>query len=276
MSSPYFHSAAKARLDQLTEDLPQSLIVSGPEGVGLSGAIDYLAGKLDITPHVILPEKNEVIDTEAGTISVDSIRRLYDLTKTIESGRRLVVIDYAEKMGHQAQNAFLKLLEEPGVNTHFILLTHRPSRLLPTVRSRAQHFDVRPITDNQSDDLLNELGVKDPQKRTQLLFIASGLPAELTRLSVDDEYFEKRAQIVRDARLYLQGSAYDKLKLSQNYKDDRLKALLLLNDAMKMLQASVGEQKSSANLKKLNVLLDIYEKVEANGNIRLQLAAGVV
>ncbi|MCC7516540.1 MAG: DNA polymerase III subunit delta' [Pseudomonadales bacterium] len=53
-------------------------------------------------------------------------------------GRRVVVLEPAEALNHNAANALLKTLEEPGQGVHMLLVCHQPSRLLPTVRSRCQ------------------------------------------------------------------------------------------------------------------------------------------
>ncbi len=275
MSSFYIHPHTQTQINHYNEQFPQSLLIHGPHGIGLGGMTTHLSELLGIVAQVISPERDEKIDIEKGTITVDSIRRIYGMVKTIETGRRLIVIDYAERMGNQAQNAFLKLLEEPSKNTHFVLLSHDVSRMLPTIRSRAQELEIRPITKEQSSILLDELKVTDTKKRTQLLFIASGLPAELTRLATDESYFLERSQIVRDAQLYLQSSAYERLSLATKYKDDRQKALLLLNDALKLLQSNVQQGKSSL-ISKIEQLISSYERIEANGNIRLQLSQAMV
>jgi len=276
MPSVYIHPTTILQLDSLAADLPQSLLFTGPEGVGLTSVVTYLAERLKVKVITVLPEKDEKVDLEKGVITVDIIRRLYGTTKTIETGRRIIVIDYAERMGIQAQNAFLKLLEEPGVNTHFILLTHAITKLLPTIRSRVQTIEVKPITAQQSGQLLDELSVTDAKKRAQLLFIASGLPAALALLSGDDDAFTKRAQIVRDAREYLQGTAYDRLKVALAYKDDRQRALTLLVDAMKLLQSNVARGQGSELVTRIGTLLKVHERIEANGNIRLQLASAAL
>jgi len=276
MPSVYIHPTTALQLDSLAADLPQSLLFTGPQGVGLTSIVKYLSDILKVKVITVLPEKDEKVDLEKGVITVDVIRRLYGTTKTIETGTRLIVIDYVERMGIQAQNAFLKLLEEPGVNTHFILLTHNASKLLPTIQSRVQTVEVKPITAEQSGQLLDELKVTDAQTRAQLLFIASGLPATLSTLAGDSDAFEKRAQIVRDARMYLQGTVYDRLKIALAYKDDRPKALLLLVDAMKQLQGSVAKGQGGDLVKKIGTLLKVHERIEANGNIRLQLASVVL
>lgn len=272
----YLHPTTQQQLDIYSKDLPQSLMFTGPEGVGLSAAVTYVADVLRTKPMLVLPEKDEKVDVEKGVITVDVIRRLYSLTKTIETGTRLVVIDYVERMGVQAQNAFLKLLEEPGVNTHFILLTHTVSQLLPTIRSRVQQVDVRPVTQAQSEQLLGVLKVSDPQKKAQLLFIANGLPAQLTLLASDEKLFDARAQLIRDARTYLQGSMYDRLKIALSFKDDRQKALTMLLDAMKLLQGSLKSGQNPEQVRKIDTLLKVHERIEANGNVRLQLASVVL
>ncbi len=275
MANILLHPASRAQIEILLADLPQSLLISGDTGVGLASATQYMVDFLETLPQFVYPEKDEKVDIEKGVISVDSIRRLYDMTKTIETGRRIIVIDYAERMGHQAQNAFLKLLEEPGKNTHFVLLSHDISKLLPTIRSRTRHVELRPITLEQSNELLDVLGVKDAQKRSQLLFMASGLPAELTRLATDEAYFAERAQIMRDARQFLQSNLYERLKLAQGYKDSRESALMLVDDAMKLLQRNIQEGRTDLILK-IDALLKTRERIVANGNVRLQLAAAMV
>ena len=275
MADIHLHPATRAQIEVLGKDLPQSLLISGQVGVGLAIVAKYIATEAGALPQIVLPEKDEKVDLEKGTISVDIIRRIYAATKTVETGKRIIIIDYAERMATQAQNAFLKLLEEPGKNTYFMLLTHEPGRLLPTIRSRTQQLDVRPVTKDQSEEVLDELKVSDAKKRAQLLFMATGLPAELNRLAADEKYFEGRAQIVRDAQQFLKGSPYERLILAQQYKDSRGQALLLLDDAMKLLQKNIAGGRTDL-IVKIDELLKAYERIAANGNVRLQLAAVMV
>jgi DNA polymerase-3 subunit delta' len=271
----YFHPFTQRLIDVVSSDIPQGLLIHGPVGVGLTQVAEEIARRAGMTLHTVLPEKNEVVDREKGTINVDVVRRLYDMTKTKHSSGRLIAIDYAETMGIQAQNAFLKLLEEPNPSTHFILLCHDTSRLLPTIHSRVQNLDVRPITEAQSNKLLDDLRVDDSTKRTQLLFIAAGLPAALTTLATDSDAFAARVSIIQDARAFLQGSAYQRLQIALRYKDSRPDALTLLEDAMKLLERSVREGKTPA-LRSIDGLLKAHERITGNGNIRLQLSAVMV
>lgn len=276
MIMPIIHPVSEITLSLLMKDLPQSLLLTGPVGVGLGATAEYIAHELGDISFTVLPEKDDKLNIEKGVISIDSIRRLYQQTRSIQKGKLVIVIDYAERMGLPAQNAFLKLLEEPGEGTYFILVTHSPSRLLPTITSRAQLFELRPVTRAQSETLLDTLGVDNATKRTQLLFMADGLPAELTRLVSDDAYFESRATIVRDARDILQGTIYKKLFLAQKYKDNRDDALLLLVDACSILRRSISAKPHESLIAQIDALLFAHQQIQANGNIRLCLARLVV
>jgi DNA polymerase-3 subunit delta' len=268
-----FNPATEQQLKQYALHMPGALLITGEEGIGLTAAAHSIAKHSKAIVHTVLPEKDEKVDIEKGTITVDSIRRLYDLTKTIEPNGRVIVIDYAERMAKPAQNAFLKLLEEPGEGTHFILLTHQPYVLLPTILSRTQRLDMRLITKEQSEELLDSLKVRDDRQKTQLLFIAGGRPAELTRLVTDDTYFERRSGIIKDAREYVVGNVYSRLMIAKKYKDDRSNALVLLADAMRMLQNTLVNGGDSSSIATISQLEEVYGRIQGNGNIRLQLAS---
>jgi len=268
-----FNPATKRQLEQFALRLPGALLITGSEGIGLTSAAEEVALHSKAVTYTVLPEKDEKVDIEKGSITVDSIRRLYTLTKTVEPNGRVVIIDYAERMAKTAQNAFLKLLEEPSEGTHFILLTHQPGLLLPTILSRAQRLDMRPITLEQSNDLLDALKVRDERLKSQLLFIAGGMPAELTRLVSDSKYFELRSGIIKDAREYVVGNAYARLLIAKKYKDDRSQALTLLADAMKLLQKTLVNGGDSTSITTITQLEQVYGRILGNGNIRLQLAS---
>ncbi len=73
-------------------------------------------------------------------IRVDQINDIIETSmfRPVEGGKRVFLIEDADRMNEAAQNHFLKTLEEPPSQTIFVLLTERPRRLLPTIRSRCQ------------------------------------------------------------------------------------------------------------------------------------------
>lgn len=270
------HPKSEQLLTALVAAQPHAVLLTGAFGVGLSTISQVYAAKG--TGHVttVLPEKESKVDIEKGTITVEAIRRLYDITRTLEPAGRTIVIDYAERMAPAAQNAFLKLLEEPSEGTRFFIVTHQPERLLPTITSRSQRVDIRPSTAEQSAALLDTLGVKDATKRAQLLFIAEGLPAQLIRLVNDETAFAARATLVKDARDLVTGSLYTRMLLAKKYKDSRPDALVLVEDALKLLRRTLTANGDVATLKKLTRFETIHQRLSEQGNVRLQLSATVV
>ncbi len=276
MNKPLINPASDLVLSLMLRDMPQALLLTGPTGIGLGTVARYLAGQIGTLSYVVLPEKDEKVDLDKGVISVDSIRRLYTQTRSIQTGKIVILIDYAERMGHQAQNAFLKLLEEPSAGVHFILATHTPSKLLATITSRAQSIELKPVLKQQTEALLDELSIIDAKKRLQLIYMATGLPAELTRLATDEDYFITRSTIMRDARDLLQANTYHKLLVANKYRDNRDGALTLLDYAASILKHSISDKPQESLISQLDSLIFARQQIEANGNIRICLARFVL
>ncbi|WP_022683176.1 AAA family ATPase [Sphingobium bisphenolivorans] len=92
------------------------------------------------------------LEKDSGTarnISVDQIRGLQRLIQSAPSlsQRRVVVIDSADDLERGAANALLKNLEEPPADMLFLLVSHAPGRLLPTIRSRCRTLRFDPLDD---------------------------------------------------------------------------------------------------------------------------------
>lgn len=271
MTDLIINPTSKKVIEATIKKMPQSLLITGEKGVGISTISYYIADKCNAKPLILNPEKDDKADIKNGTIGVDAIRRLYDRTRGKVTKGRIIIIDYAETMTQQAQNAFLKLLEEPNTGTNFILVSHSSSTLLPTILSRVEKIEIKRITHEQTLDLLDSLSVKDTKKHTQLLFMADGLPAEIIRLVNDGEYFEKRSLAIKKARDFLQGTTYKKLLIVQDYKDDRVAALELLTDSANIFEKSLLSNPKAEFIYKIDKLLDTYNKIAQNGNIRLCL-----
>lgn len=269
--SIYIHPDTERKLTNYRNSPSQGILLTGPKGVGL-GTIAKDLAKKDIIALIepTIPKK-EIVDAETGTISIEAIRRLYDQTRGKQSRNQFVVIDNAERMSHGAQGALLKLLEEPSQRIHFILTSHSPELLLPTIHSRLQVIPVQPLTRDQSASILNELDLQDQTKRTQLQYIADGLPAEMQRLLSNQEYFASQSKIMTDVKTLITGSAYQKLLVINRYHKDKSLTLALLDKTMLVLKRSVASNPTSDTIKQLNSVLGIREKISANRNARLQL-----
>ena len=241
------------------------LLLTGPEGIGLGSLATQLA--TDITEHAT---DVTTIAPEQTTIPIERIRTLYEETRSIHKRPQAIIIDDADALSHEAQNALLKLLEEPVTNVYFILTTHHLDGLLPTIRSRVQAVGANQLTRAQSEKLLTDLGLDDERKRSQALFLASGLPAELTRLASDDAYFSEQVKYVEDARMIIQGSLYERLRTITAYTD-RVKALRLISVIGRLMTFSLLKQKQLSVIPAVDALDLASERIHANGHVRTQL-----
>lgn len=92
-------------------------------------------------------------------ISVEQVRHMASMFITTAGmgGWRVAIIDAAEDMNRNAANAILKLLEEPPAKCLFLLISHAPGRLLPTIRSRCRSLAFKPLTLSATHALLQSL-----------------------------------------------------------------------------------------------------------------------
>lgn len=140
--------------------LAQAYLFSGPKGVGKFSTAKALATELLSDAKNLLASQQKItreqhpdlliVRPETETIKIEQIRTLITALQfhPFEASAKLAIIDEAEHMSEAAQNALLKTLEEPPTNTHFILVSHTPHRLLPTIRSRCQHLSFAPIPEH--------------------------------------------------------------------------------------------------------------------------------
>jgi len=145
----------------------------------------------DHHPDILIPEhppeKGEEKKAEAGdpdvkrkrSIPVEEVRALQRrlTTRPTLGSRRAVIFDPADDLERAASNALLKSLEEPPVGTFFLLVTHRPARLLPTIRSRCRVLRFPAISDADMERILAvEAPEADAATRSAAIAAAGGSP----------------------------------------------------------------------------------------------------
>ncbi|MHA1553326.1 MAG: DNA polymerase III subunit delta', partial [Alphaproteobacteria bacterium] len=103
-------------------------------------------------------ERSKKFRTE---LTVDVIRRTLPFFGTTagEGAWRIAVVDAADEMNHNAANALLKILEEPPPRSLFLIVSHAPGRLLPTIRSRCRRLDIPVLQVDQVQSALVDHGV---------------------------------------------------------------------------------------------------------------------
>lgn len=120
---------------------------------------------------------NEKTGNLARNITVAQVRELGEflaLTPAL-SAWRAVVIDSVDDLEKSAANALLKMLEEPPPNTVFLLVSHAPGRLLPTIRSRCRRLGFHALADEAMTSILERLLPGTPTaERQRLVSLAGG------------------------------------------------------------------------------------------------------
>ncbi len=131
----------------------------------------------------------------ARNITVDQVRGLQRLVQSAPSlsTRRVVVIDAADDLERGAANALLKTLEEPPADMFFLLVSHAPGRLLPTIRSRCRTLTFEALEDADMRQALQRAdGSLAPSEIDALLRVAAGSPGKALRYAgLDMQHIER-------------------------------------------------------------------------------------
>lgn len=149
-----------------TGNVPPALIFSGTRGTGKTTCARIFAAALNCEVSTVKGDAcgecssckavqashaPSVLEIDAASSGgVDDVRKIKEFCLYAQEGAwRVVLLDEAHSMSKQAYNALLKILEDPGANTVFLLVTTEPEKILDTVRSRSMPFEFRRIKDSE-------------------------------------------------------------------------------------------------------------------------------
>jgi DNA polymerase-3 subunit delta' len=182
--------------------VPQTLLFAGPEGVGkhavalaLAQAINcpkradgVACGRCSNCTRIAKGQFSDVAEVDNGdiaSISIKSIReRVLDLVgyRPFEGQRRVFIIDPADALSLQAQDALLKTLEEPPPATVLILISAYPDSLRPTVVSRCRRVRFGALTDTEVSQVLTERHGIEPALARSRAALSGGSVAQALAL----------------------------------------------------------------------------------------------
>lgn len=216
--------------------------------------------------------------------------------KPVESRYKTFVLERADTMRDEASNALLKVLEEPPGETVIFLITETPEALLPTIRSRCQHFPFQPLPPADLERWLTRLGHSAQEAAAQARFSHGSLGRALT-LNVE-QYAEMRDRVVLALESSLEKKSYyalmDSVKGITVDRVDMPERLLVMEELVRDLMVlktssstRLVHEDARARLEPLaaaaplSTLSDFYERLlnqreailKINANIGLTLQA---
>ncbi|MHC4813368.1 MAG: AAA family ATPase [Planctomycetota bacterium] len=175
--SDYERLLAQARCGRM----PHGVLICGGRGVGKTTAALELAAVLlqdeaRVRTHAHPDLHVLQVPEDKEDIPVELVRELRDdlLRRPLAGGARVVILDPADRLNEQGQNALLKTLEEPGRRCFLLLPTRRPEALLPTVRSRVTVLRLRPLAAGELARALAAEGLGSADERAWAAAVARG------------------------------------------------------------------------------------------------------
>lgn len=144
------HVAKTLKKEIETNSISHAYLLTGPRGTGKTTTARILARNLDAN----------VIEMDgASNNGVEDIRKLREDVQYLPTNKKkykIYIIDECHMISNAGQNVFLKTLEEPPAHVIFVLATTDPQKLLPTIKSRCQCFNLRRIS---QDDIVSRLAI---------------------------------------------------------------------------------------------------------------------
>ena len=268
MNKPIVNKANLNEINRFSKNLPQTTILSVSDYEWGEQIARYIAEVANFDYEVVYPLKDDKINLDVGRIYVKQARELVQKTRTALKKNKVYIIYKASTMNEQAQNAFLKSLEEPNSSTFYILLVNNVHSLLPTVLSRSQILKITPLNNDASLKLIPD---NIPANiKQQILFVANGNPLLINKLVNDSSLISQYSAHITTAKSFLTASTYQKLITINKLKDSREDAIATLDALIKILSTTIKTPDKQL-LALLNNALNARNDLLSNLNVRLTL-----
>ena len=251
--------------------LANSLLISGSKGIGKSLFIhtiikEFIKLRVDserLTHHykllennthpnisILIKEFDEKNKKIRNFITIEQIRKLNKFsreTSVFDNLPKFILIDSADDLNINAANALLKILEEPKKNTYFFLLSHQPSFLLATIKSRCLKINLPTHNfDNFKKILNSQNNITDSEVITFLFDITNGCPGLSSSYELEEflSIFNKLTFSISDLDSFSDNNKF-LADLFASFSNDKLQVFLSI---IKFILFTLAKLKHNINI----------------------------
>lgn len=282
-------------LNRLLENkLSNSLLLTGNKGIGKNYFIfqlieEYIKKKViseQINHHLSLLKNNshpnimnvkKEIDEKTkklkNFIIIDQIRKINQFsleTSVIENIPKFILIDSADDMNINASNGLLKILEEPKLNTYFFLISHQPSSLLPTIKSRCLKINLFNHNYDNFSRIIKISNTDIDEETNKFLYdISNGSPGLINEYEFDEilNVFERLINLIINKDPF-SDSNNDTIKFLSTLDNEKLKVFISF---MKFILITINKIKLGIDIAKNYLSKSILKIAKISDKISIDL-----
>ena len=275
--------------------MPQSIIFSGPKGIGksklaLTFSEQLMQDKKSITSHDLLSnfdassnskkvyickrEFDEATNKYKSAISIDQIRKMkefFSLSQT-EYNWRIAIIDAADEMNESSSNAILKLLEEPPNKSIIILISHNYYSLKSTIISRCQKITLKPLSENEMGEFLSK-EVNNQEEINLITSLSEGIPSLALNLTKEETLntYKRLIDLVSNTENSPQSQIFDLIE-SQKFGNQNEVSLDLIDLILILIRRVIRSLLNDEELITNDIESQMFEKIVDQSNMTIILA----
>ena len=275
--------------------MPQSIIFSGPKGIGksklaLTFSEQLMQDKKSITSHDLLSnfaassnskkvyickrEFDEATNKYKSAISIDQIRKMkefFSLSQT-EYNWRIAIIDAADEMNESSSNAILKLLEEPPNKSIIILISHNYYSLKSTIISRCQKITLKPLSENEMGEFLSK-EVNNQEEINLITSLSEGIPSLALNLTKEETLntYKRLIDLVSNTENSPQSQIFDLIE-SQKFGNQNEVRLDLIDLILILIRRVIRSLLNDEELITNDIESQMFEKIVDQSNMTIILA----
>jgi replication-associated recombination protein RarA len=283
IDSLLLHPKTRLKLEQLVKNPPHATIIAAGMGSGKKTVIKSLAAeiielenfqKLEQYPYFFHVKRLK----NKSYISIQQVRTVIEALKLKTPGakkiRRIIFIEDVHFLSIPAQNAILKVLEEPASDTIFLMSVNSTQNLLPTILSRSQIVDILPIGASEAALFWKDSDYSD--QALQSAWKLSGGAVGLLTALLSENTDHPLKQAVDEAKVFLKSSKYERLlmadRLSRNKENFQLFLDALSRTLSFLHHSSINHDKSAQSKNLLSgrrIVNETSRAIKDNSNSKL-------